>query len=190
MPPNTAEIIRECLAVLRRGGLILYPTDTVWGIGCDAADETAVKKVFTLKKRSDHKALVCLVSDVAMLERTVAEVPAMAYDLIDLSAKPTTIVYDQPRGVAKNLVGKDNTLAIRVAADPFCRQLISAFRGPVVSTSANLAGSPTPASYSEISAEILKGVDYIVPLRQGEKNATPSAIIRLGTDGTVKVIRE
>jgi L-threonylcarbamoyladenylate synthase len=190
MPAHTPEVISECLAVLRRGGLIVYPTDTVWGIGCDAADEEAVKRVFDLKKRPDNKALICLVSDVAMLERCVSRVPALAYDLIDLSTKPTTIVYDEPRGVARNLVGEDNTLAIRVAGDPFCRKLIGAFKGPIVSTSANLAGAPAASSFDEINREILKGVDYVVPLRLREKHARPSAIIRLGTDGTVKVLRE
>jgi L-threonylcarbamoyladenylate synthase len=190
MPVATGEVIRNCISVLRQGGLILYPTDTVWGIGCDASDENAVKKVFELKKRPDNKALICLVADVAMLERHVTAIPDLAYDLIDLSTKPTTIIYDRPKGIAKNLVGIDNTLAIRVAGDPFCRQLIRTFKKPVVSTSANLAGASTPSAYDEISAEILKGVDYIVPLRRLERNATPSAIIRLGTDGTVKVIRE
>lgn len=184
------EAIDKSLAVLRQGGLILYPTDTVWGIGCDATNEQAVARIYALKKRSDTKALICLVADVRMLERYVRDVPDLAYDIIDLSEKPTTIVYDDPRGVAPNLVAEDETLAIRVAADPFCRQLIKAFKKPIVSTSANLAGDPTPASYKEINREILKGVDYIVPLRRQEKNATPSAIIRLGTDGSVKVIRE
>lgn len=190
MPIDTREVIQKCLGILRHGGLILYPTDTVWGIGCDASSKQAVKKVYDLKKRPDSKALICLVSDVGMLERFVSRVPDLAYDLIDLSTKPTTIVYDDPKGVASNLVGTDNTLAIRVAGDSFCRQLIRAFKKPIVSTSANLAGSPTPKSYAEISGEILKGVDYIVPLKPRENNATPSAIIRLGTDGTVKVIRE
>lgn len=184
------EAIDKSLAVLRRGGLILYPTDTVWGIGCDATNEQAVSRIYELKKRPDSKALICLVADVRMLERYVRDVPDLAYDIIDLSGKPTTIVYDDPRGVAPNLVAEDETLAIRVPADPFCRQLIKAFKKPIVSTSANLAGDPTPASYKEINGEILKGVDYIVPLRRQEKNATPSAIIRLGTDGSVKVIRE
>jgi len=191
MGHNTDEEVRDkCLQVLARGGLLLYPTDTVWGIGCDATNPDAVEKVFALKKRPDSKALICLVSDQAMLERYVTEVPALAYDLIDLSTKPTTIVYDAPRGVAANLVAADNTLAIRVARDPFCTRLISSFKKPLVSTSANLSGAPSPRSYSEIDQEILKGVDYAVPLRLQERMTAPSAIIRLGNDGQVQVIRE
>jgi len=190
MRTDFREVIDHCLGVLRQGGLILYPTDTVWGIGCDATNESAVAKIYTLKQRPDSKALICLVSDVAMLERFLRRVPDLAYDIIELSAKPTTIVYDGPRGVAPKLVAHDDTLGIRVATDPFCKQLIKAFKKPLVSTSANLAGVPTPRSYNEISKEILKGVDYIVPLRHQEKNTTPSAIIRLGTDGSVKVIRK
>lgn len=190
MQEGFREAINKCLTILRQGGLILYPTDTVWGIGCDATNELAVARIYALKKRPDAKALICLVADVPMLERYIREVPDLAYDIIDFSVKPTTIVYDDPRGVAPNLIAEDDTLAIRVASDPFCRQLIKAFKKPLVSTSANLAGDPTPASYSEISGEILKGVDYTVPLRRHEKKATPSAIIRLGTDGSVKVIRE
>ncbi len=189
MHANFGEELNQCLSTLRQGGLILYPTDTVWGIGCDADNTEAVSKVYALKQRPDSKALICLVADVAMLERHVAQVPEVAYDIIDLSTKPTTIVYDAPKGVAHNLIAPDNTLAIRVAGDPFCKKLIRAFKKPIVSTSANLAGAPTPASFGEIGEEILKGVDYIVPLRQNEKNSTPSAIIRLGTDGSVKVIR-
>jgi L-threonylcarbamoyladenylate synthase len=179
----------KCLEVLRRGGLILYPTDTVWGIGCDATNADAVHKVYTLKNRPDSKALICLVSDVAMLERYIAEIPSPAYDIIALADKPTTIVYDNPTGVAENLVAPDNTLAIRVARDRFCRDLIRRFRKPLVSTSANIAGKPTPATFKEIDSAILKGVDYTVPLQGHEKRSTPSAIIRLGTDGSVKVIR-
>jgi L-threonylcarbamoyladenylate synthase len=124
-----------------------------------------------------------------MLERYIAEIPSPAYDIIALADKPTTIVYDNPTGVAENLVAPDNTLAIRVARDRFCRDLIRRFRKPLVSTSANIAGKPTPATFKEIDSAILKGVDYTVPLQGHEKRSTPSAIIRLGTDGSVKVIR-
>ncbi len=190
MANNFREEVNQCLTVLKRGGLILYPTDTVWGIGCDATNSEAVEKVYQLKQRPDTKALICLVGDIAMLERTVAKVPDAAYDIINFSTKPTTIIYDAPKGIAENLAGSDNTLGIRVARDAFCRQVLKSFRRPLVSTSANLAGQPTPGSFSEIDGEILKGVDYIVPLRRQERNTAPSAIIRLGTDGTVKVIRK
>uniref|UniRef100_UPI003563605B L-threonylcarbamoyladenylate synthase n=1 Tax=Zeaxanthinibacter enoshimensis TaxID=392009 RepID=UPI003563605B len=154
--------ISECVKVLQEGGLILYPTDTVWGIGCDATNEAAVAKVYELKRRPDSKALICLVANDFMLEKHVEEVPDLAYDLMDMSTKPTTIIYDRPKGIAKNLVAEDNTLAIRVASDDFCRKLIGKFGKPIVSTSANISGEPTPKSFSEISSDILKGVDYAV----------------------------
>jgi L-threonylcarbamoyladenylate synthase len=185
----TAEI-NKCIKVLSEGGLILYPTDTVWGIGCDATNEEAVKKVFALKERQDSKALICLVANDAMLERHVKRVPEVAYDILDLATKPTTIIYDKPVALAKNAIAQDNTMAIRVASDKFCQYLINKFKNPIISTSANIAGEPTPKSFAEISDVILKGVDYIVNLLHDKKNGLPSSIIKLGNDGTVKVIRE
>lgn len=189
MSEQTKEI-ENCISVLKEGGLILYPTDTVWGIGCDATNETAVKKVYALKNREDSKALISLVANDAMLERHIDKVPDLAYDIMDLATKPTTIIYDRPRGVAPNLVAADNTLAVRVASDKFCRYLINKFRKPIVSTSANVSGQDTPKSFAEISETILKGVDYVVNLRPEIHNAIPSSIIKLGNDGIVKVIRE
>lgn len=182
--------INDCIEVLAKGGLILYPTDTVWGIGCDATNEEAVQKVYNLKQREDSKALICLVANDAMLERFVEQVPEIAYDILDLATKPTTIIYDEPKGIVKNAIGKDNTMAIRVASDKFCQYLINKFRKPIISTSANLAGMETPNSYEEINEVIRKGVDYIVNLQHDKKNGPPSSIIKLSNDGTVKVIRE
>lgn len=182
--------INKCIEVMANGGLILYPTDTVWGIGCDATNEAAVKKVYELKQREDSKALICLVANDAMLERHVAQVPELAYDILDLATKPTTIIYDNPIGLAKNAIAHDNTMAIRVASDKFCQYLINKYKKPIISTSANLAGNPTPMSFGEIDSVILKGVDYIVSLQQDKKNGSPSSIIKLSNDGTVKVIRE
>ncbi|MAU72200.1 MAG: threonylcarbamoyl-AMP synthase [Pseudozobellia sp.] len=190
MPADFTKEINSCIDVLQKGGLILYPTDTVWGIGCDATNTEAVKKVYDIKNREDSKALICLVANDAMLERHVDFVPELAYDLIDLSTKPTTIIYDSPKGVAKNLVASDDTLAIRVASDKFCQYLINKFKKPIVSTSANISGQPTPRTFDEISSVILKGVDYVVNLQPEHKNAVPSAIIKLSNDGRVKVIRE
>jgi len=187
---NEQDEINKCIEILESGGLILYPTDTVWGIGCDATNELAVKKVFHLKQRDDSKALICLVANDAMLERHIEQVPELAYDLMDLSTKPTTIIYDKPKGVAKNLVASDNTLAIRVASDKFCKYLIGKFKRPIVSTSANISGTPTPKSFQNIDKAILSGVDYVVNLHQEKQNESASAIIRLGNDGTVKIIRE
>ncbi|BDW93179.1 threonylcarbamoyl-AMP synthase [Muricauda ruestringensis] len=184
------EEINNCNRVLQEGGLILYPTDTVWGIGCDATNPEAVKKVYNLKKREDSKALICLVANQAMLERHVKQVPEVAYDIMDLATKPTTIVFDDPIGIANNLVAADNTLAIRVASDKFCKYLINKFRKPIVSTSANISGNPTPKQFKDIDQEILKGVDYVVNLQNENKNPSPSSIIKLSNDGKVKVIRE
>lgn len=182
--------IDQCLEVLSNGGLILYPTDTIWGIGCDATNEAAVNRIYELKKRNNTKTMVCLVGNDFMLEQYVTKVPDLAYDIMDLATKPITIVYESPKGVAKNLIAKDNTLAIRVASDTFCQHLIKKFKKPIVSTSANLAGIASPTCFKEISEEILKGVDYIVNLERDKIKTTPSSIILLGNDGTVKVIRE
>ncbi len=184
------EDIKKCTEILANGGLILYPTDTVWGIGCDATNPEAVKKVYDLKQRNDSKALICLVSNDAMLERYIEEVPDVAYDIIDLATKPTTIVYDNPKGIAKNLIADDNTIAIRIASDKFCKYLIGNFKKPIVSTSANISGENTPENYAEISDVILKGVDYIVSLQPENQIKSPSSIIKLSNDGTVRVIRK
>jgi L-threonylcarbamoyladenylate synthase len=184
------EEINRAVKVLSEGGLIIYPTDSIWGIGCDATNEAAVDKIYALKKRSSSKAMICLVANDFMLENYVKDVPEIAYTIMDLSTKPTTIIYDQPIGLAKNLIARDNTLAIRVASDKFCRYLITRFKKPIVSTSANIAGGPTPTSFREIGHEILNGVDYVVNLEQDKEKSTPSAIIKLGNDGTVRVVRE
>ena len=182
--------INNCLTTLKRGGLILYPTDTVWGIGCDATNADAVDKIFALKKRAESKSLICLVSDFKMLNQYVEEIPEVAYDILKYAAQPTTIVYDDPIRVAENLIAEDNSLAIRVCKDKFCNQLLRKFKKPIVSTSANISGQPTPKSFKQISPEILKGVDYVVNLQPSKKNAQPSTIIKLSLDGKVQVIRK
>ncbi|RKR12286.1 translation factor SUA5 [Maribacter vaceletii] len=190
MSQDFSQELKKAVDVLQNGGLILYPTDTVWGIGCDATNEEAVKKVYTLKQREDNKALICLVGNDAMLERHIEKVPDLAYDIIDLTTKPTTIIYDNPKGVAKNLIAEDNTLAVRIASDKFCQYLINKFKKPIVSTSANISGQPTPRNKNEISTVILKGVDYIVNLQPEQNFESASSIIKLSNDGKVKVIRE
>ena len=181
--------INKCIQILEKGGLILYPTDTVWGIGCDATNEAAVQKVYDLKKRTDSKALICLVGNEAMLEKYIENVPELAYDLIDLSEKPVTIIYDSPRGIAKNLVASDNTLAIRVASDKFCQYLINKFKKPIVSTSANISGKAAPRNFGQINDAILKGVDYVVNLHHEKIFTKPPSIIKLKNNGEVKIIR-
>ena len=163
------EEIEKALEVLKRGGIILYPTDTVWGIGCDATNASAVKKIYDLKQRDDNKALICLVNNYSMLERHVDNVPRMAYTILDIADKPTTVIYDAPAGVAENLVANDNTLAIRIVDHDFCKKLIRYLGKPLVSTSANISGKPTPKSFKEIDEAVLKGVDYVVNLHQ-QKN--------------------
>ncbi|MEH6536569.1 MAG: L-threonylcarbamoyladenylate synthase [Psychroserpens sp.] len=191
MTPEQLQIELEItLQILKQGGLILYLTDTVWGIGCDATNYEAVKKVYKLKQRDDSNALLCLVNNYAMLERHVDNVPNMAYTILDIAVKPTTIIYDNPAGVAENLIGKDNTLAIRVVKNKFCEKLIKYFKKPLVSTSANISGQPSPKSFKEISDEILKGVDYVVNLQNEKSQSQPSTIIKLSNDGMVKIIRE
>ncbi len=180
----------NAIKVLKEGGIILYPTDTVWGIGCDATNPAAVAKIYKLKQRVESKALICLVNNFAMLERYVDNVPNIAYNILELADKPTTIIYDNPAGVAENLIAEDDTLAIRVASDEFCQKLIRYFGKPIVSTSANISGEPTPKSFKEISDEVLKGVDYIVNLHHEKKASNPSAIIKLSNDGKVQIIRD
>lgn len=178
------------LAVLKRGGLILYPTDTVWGIGCDATNPEAVDRVYALKKRAESKSLICLVSDFKMLNQYVENIPEVAYDILKYAAKPTTIIYDDPIRISTNLIAPDNSTAFRVCRNKFCNFLLKKFRKPIVSTSANISGKPTPQSFSEISQEIINGVDYVVNLDRDRKSSKPSAIIKLTEDGKVTIIRE
>ena len=187
---NQADEINNALTVLKKGGIILYPTDTVWGIGCDATNAQAIEKVFKLKNRSDKKSLICLVSDFKMLNEYVENVPEVAYDILKYAKKPTTIIYDNPIRVAENIIAEDNSLAIRVPKDEFCKKLIQKMRRPLVSTSANVSGEKTPQSFKEIDPVILEGVDYVVNLQHEKKSGKPSAIIKLKNDGSVKVIRQ
>lgn len=184
------EEINNCIKILKQGGLILYPTDTVWGIGCDATNFEAIERIYKLKQRDESKAMICLVHDFKMLNQHVENIPEVAYDILRYASKPTTIIYDNPIRVSENLVASDNTLAIRVVKDRFCDPLVRKFRKPIVSTSANISGQPTAKTFKEISDDILKGVDYVVNLQRDKKPAKPSAIIKLSSDGKVQVIRE
>ena len=181
--------IQNTFDQLQSGNTILYPTDTVWGLGCDATNAEAVAKIYALKQREESKALICLVSDIRMLERFIENIPDVAYELIEAADRPTTIIYDNPVRIAKNLVAIDNTLAIRIPDDEFCQKLIRKFKRPIVSTSANISGEPTPKSYQEISAEILNDVDYVVNLQNEKKYSKPSTIIQLRSNGEIKIIR-
>lgn len=185
-----ADDIRKACEVMRRGGVILYPTDTVWGIGCDATSSAAVRRVFEIKRRSDSKALITLVDSVRMLERYIDELPEVAPQLIEYSERPLTIIYDHGRNLAPELTGEDSTVGIRVTREAFSAALCRAMRRPIVSTSANISGEPTPAIFAEISDDILSAVDYVATSRRNDtRRARPSCIMRLQSDGTFKIIR-
>lgn len=185
------EEIQKTIEVLQSGGLILYPTDTIWGIGCDATNEEAVKKIYALKKREESKSLITLVSEPSMLNIYVEEVPAVAWDLIEFAEHPLTIVYPGAKKLAPNIIAPDGSAAIRVVSDEFCKKLIYKFRKPIVSTSCNISGEPAPSIFREISSAILDGVDYIVNLRQNDfKASKPSTIIKFEANGVFKFIRK
>lgn len=185
------EDIRKAIDVMRRGGIILYPTDTIWGIGCDATNAEAVSKVYQIKQRADAKALITLVDSEAKVEAYVQDVPSMAWDLIDNSQKPLTIIYDHPRYLAPNLLAPDGSAAIRITCEPFSQQLCLQFRRPIVSTSANISGQPSPQTFADISDEIRQAVDYICTSRQQERQpAQPSSIIKLSEGNVIKIIRK
>ena len=182
--------LKEAVKVMKEGGIILYPTDTVWGIGCDAANEEAVRKIYELKKREDSKSMLVLVGSEGMLQRTVKDVPEIAWQLIEAAVNPMTIIYDHPTGVADSLKAEDGSLGIRITSEKFSRMLCERMRGPIVSTSANVSGKPTPMTFAEISSEIKNGVDYVCRFRQKEKaSSKPSNIIKITRENIVKVIR-
>lgn len=185
------EEVEKALKILLEGGIILYPTDTIWGLGCDATNLKAVARIFEIKQRSDEKSLILLVDSDQMLMRYVNEVPNAAWDLIELSDKPITIVYDAPKNLSAEICGKDNTIAIRVTKDPFCVALIRKLKKPLVSTSANVSGKPSPLTFNEISPEIKNAANLIVNLRQDEKSVRPaSSIIRIKNNGEVSILRK
>ncbi len=185
------EDIKKACQVMREGGVILYPTDTIWGIGCDATNEDAVKRVYEIKKRADSKAMLVLVDSQAKVDFYVKDVPPVAWDLLDVADKPLTIIYDGARNLAPNLIAEDGSVGIRITNEEFSKQLCFRFRKAIVSTSANISGQPSPANYAEISEDIKSQVDYIVEYRREDMNRPkPSGIIKLGKGGLVKVIRE
>ena len=204
------EAIQQALEVLRSGGIILYPTDTVWGIGCDATNPAAVARIYEIKRRSDSKSLVLLASDMDMICRYIKEVPEMAVQLVEVNDKPMTIIYpgaitgpspavipaaELPKpdrnALAFNTVAEDGTVGIRIPMMDFCQQLISRFGRPIVSTSANISGEPTPKNYSEISDEIRTSVDHIVdPALERGSTGRSSSIIKVGLDYSIEIIRK
>ena len=176
--------------VLNSGGSILYPTDTIWGIGCDAGRPESVKEIYRIKQRADFKSMLVLVSGISMLEDYMESVPQQALDILNKASKPTTIIYPKARKLAKNLMAPDGSIGIRITTDPFCRKLIEYTGFPVVSTSANISGEAPPATFHQISSSIREQVDHVVNWRQEETaSAAPSAIIKLEEDGSITTIR-
>ncbi|HSD15412.1 MAG TPA: L-threonylcarbamoyladenylate synthase [Flavobacterium sp.] len=182
--------IHNAYEVIKNGGIILYPTDTVWGIGCDASNPEAVKKIYALKQREESKSMIVLMNGERMMYTVFKDIPEVAWQILDLSEKPTTLILDNPRNVAPNIIAEDKTLGVRIVKEPFCFKLMERMKKPLVSTSANISGQPTPKSFKEISPEILKGVDYVVNLHHDKICDKPSTIIKLTADSQVKIIRK
>ena len=182
--------LAAALKVLRAGGVILYPTDTIWGLGCDATNAKAVRKIYEIKHRAENKSLIILVNSVAMLERYIENPPGVAIEMAELSEKPLTMVYDSVRYLAEGVASSDGSVGARICAEPFCDALIEALRKPLVSTSANISGSSSPAIYDEISEEVKVAADYVCLCRQDDRSmATPSPVIRISGNGIVKILR-
>jgi L-threonylcarbamoyladenylate synthase len=183
--------ISRALEVLRIGGLILYPTDTIWGIGCDATNAEAVAKVYELKQRTDSKSMLVLLDTENRLTQYIDEVPEIAWQLLDVADKPMTIIYPGAKNLAKNLVAEDGSIGIRLVKDEFCQKLIERFKKPIVSTSANISGERSPAIFDEIAETIKQGVDYIVEWRQDDiSQQSPSSIIKIDAFGRFTIIRK
>jgi L-threonylcarbamoyladenylate synthase len=182
--------IQKAYEVIQKGGIILYPTDTVWGIGCDATNAEAVQKIYDLKKREESKSMIVLMNGEKMIYNVFKDIPEVAWQILDLSEKPTTLILDKPRNVAPNIIADNQSLAVRIVKEPFCYKLMERMKRPLVSTSANITGQPTPKSFKEISPEIIKGVDYVVNLHREKICDKPSTIIKLTLDSKVQIIRK
>ena len=181
--------ITACLKVLTAGGLILYPTDTIWGIGCDATNDDAVKKIFSLKQRPDKKSMIILVADEKDIFNYAENPDKKLFAYLSSAKKPTTVIYEHAKNIAQHLISEDGTIAIRIVKDDFCQALMSQLKKPIVSTSANISGEPAPKNFSEITGVIKNGVDYIVQHRQEDISSQPSSIIKLNSEGDIDIIR-
>ena len=183
-------IVQEAVSALKKGETILYPTDTIFGIGCDATNYEAVEKIYEIKERDPSKSLLILVESFQMLDQYIEEVPEMAWEVLKVNKDPLTIIFDRPKGVAENLIADDNSLAVRVTNDPLCRAIIRGLRRPIVSTSANISGQPSPVHFDDISKQLKDRIDHIVDLPLPAKNIKPSAIMKISNNGEVKIIRK
>jgi L-threonylcarbamoyladenylate synthase len=183
--------IRQCLDVLNRGGIIVYPTDTIWGMGCDATNKEAVEKIFQIKSRSESKSLLILVDGETMLERYVAEVPETAWQLLEVSDSPLTIVYPAGKNLADGVCASDGSVGIRICREQFCSELIKRFRKPIVSTSANFSGQSSPENFDSIDRTLLQSVDYVVKYKQNDRERSASSpVIKVDSDGSIKILRK
>ncbi|WP_347839638.1 L-threonylcarbamoyladenylate synthase [uncultured Draconibacterium sp.] len=183
--------LKKAVEVLKDGGIILYPTDTIWGIGCDATNAEAVKRIYDIKKREDSKSMLVLMENPALLNRYVDDVPEVAWDLVEISTTPLTVIYPGAKNLAPNLIAADSSIGIRFTKEEFTTKLLQRFRRPIVSTSANISGEKSPAFFDEISDEIKKLVDYVVEYRQNDHTPSkPSSIIKLGPGGQIDIIRK
>ena len=188
---NRQDDIKKAVEVMKNGGVILYPTDTVWGIGCDATNAEAVAKVYKIKQRDDSKALICLVDSDARLQRYVRNAPEVAWNVMELATKPTTVIFDEAVNLAPNLIAEDGSIAMRITNEEFSKELCYRFQKPIVSTSANISGQPTAQNYCDISEELLNAVDYVCfSRRQEHKPHTPSSIIKIKNNGEIDIIRK
>ena len=191
MKSEYGDDVMNALRVLRAGGVILYPTDTVWGLGCDATSALAVRKVFDIKQRDDSRSLIILVNSVSMLERYVVDPPEVALQMAEWSQKPLTIVYDRGRSLAEGVASADGSVGVRICSDPFCDELITAFRKPIVSTSANISGTDAPALFDEISQEVINAADYVCLYKQYDRSrSSASSVIKVSANGAIKILRE
>lgn len=185
------EEIKTTIEVLKNGGIILYPTDTIWGIGCDATNKEAIEKIYQLKKRTDAKSMIILVHDLKMIYDYIKEMPDVALQLIEVNDQPMTLVYPGAENLAENVINSDGTIAIRITSDLFCKELIKKFKKPIVSTSANISGQQSPENFRTISKDISQNVDYIVKHRQNDNTKKiPSSIIKIGLKGEIEIIRK
>lgn len=182
--------VHNAFEVIKNGGIILYPTDTVWGIGCDATNAEAVAKIFALKKREESKSMIVLMNGEKMMYNVFKDIPEVAWQIWEISEKPTTLILDNPRNVAPNIIAEDKTLGVRIIKEPFCFKLLERMKKPLVSTSANISGQPTPIAFKDINPEILKSVDYVVNLYHEKIAGKPSTVIKLSNDSQVKIIRK
>lgn len=185
------EDIKNSLITLRNGGIILYPTDTIWGIGCDATNTQAVEKIFRIKSRNENKSLLILVNGDSMLDRYVSEIPEIVYELTSVSDSPLTIIYPKGKNLADGVCAEDGSVGIRICNDEFCSELIGRFRKPIVSTSANFSGKPSPENFGQIEKSVIDAVDYVVKYRQDDRQKqSASPVIKVELNGTIKIIRK